>query len=171
MSQDAPDEELDLTDPVEFVGVVIDLIWAKPWPDDDLEAYWKFFLALPREQRVIWSTWRVQGEVANGGFGQYFANIQGDCFVEEARTGFVELGANDLAEMFETVLAYFRQNGHAIEAAASDEEYAQIMGYVAIEQRLDNITRRFLRRMDDFYLLRRQYIEDHWDAFCDLVED
>jgi len=163
-------ELIELTDPVDFVGTVIDWIWAKPWPSDDRSpAYQQYFLALPREQRVIWSTWLVQGEVANGGFGQYFPNIEGDCFIEEARTGFVELGAHDLAEMFESVLRYFRQNRALIDAAGSSyEAYSKILGYVAIEENLNKVTSRFLARMDDFYVLRRDYILRHIDAFCEV---
>jgi Domain of unknown function (DUF4375) len=157
-----------LADPVDFVGTVIDWIWAKPWPSDDRSpAYQQYFLALPKEQRVIWSTWCVQGEVANGGFGQYFPNIQGDSFIEEARQGFVELGARDLAEMFDSVLTYFRQNRARIDVAGdSYEEYSKIMGYVAIEENLNNVTSRFLARMDDFYVLRRDYILRHLGVFC-----
>jgi hypothetical protein len=159
-----------LTDPEDFVGTVIDWIWAKPWPANDRSPeYQQYFLALPREHRVIWSTWRVQGEVANGGFGQYFPNIRGDCFIEEARKGFVELGAHDLAQMFDSVLAYFQQNRARIDAADdSYKEYSKIMGYVAIEENLNNVTSRFLNRMDEFYVLRRDYILGHLDAFCDV---
>ena len=157
-----------LTDPVDFVGTVIDWIWAKPWPSDDRAAYQQYFLGLPREQRVIWSTWRVQGEVANGGFGQYFPNIRFECFIDEARSGFVELGAHDLAEMFESVLSYFDRNRARIDAAGDCyEEYVKIMGYIAIEENLNRVTSRFLARMDDFYVLRRDYILRHLDAFCE----
>jgi hypothetical protein len=160
-----------VTDPVDLVGAVIDWIWAKPWPADDRSpAYRQYFLALPKEQRDIWSTWCVQTEVANGGFGQYFPNTHGDCFIEEARKGFVELGAHDLAEMFESVLAYFRENRAGINAAGdSYEKYSKIMGYVAIEENLNHVTRRFLDRMNDFYVLRRDYILRHLDSFCEAA--
>lgn len=163
-------ELLAITDPVDFVGTVIDSIWAKPWPPDDRsEAYCEFFLALPKEQRVIWSTWLVQGEVQNGGFSQYFANSPGDCFIEEARTGFTDIGAHDLEAMFEVVLAYFRRNRARIDAAGSWDEYAKVMGYVAIEENLDRVTSRFLAQMDRFYEFRREYILRHLDVFCEAA--
>lgn len=128
------------------------------------------WLTVRRKAKQPMNVARGQGEVANGGFGQFFANIQGDCFIEEARNGFVELGAHDLAEMFESVLAYFRQNRARIDAAGDSyhtRNTRRSCGMSRVEENLNNVTSRFLARMDDFYVLRRDYILRHLDVFCD----
>ena len=72
-------ELIAIEDNVDFVGTVIDAIWELPWPGEQgSDEYVAFFKALPPEKRLIWATWRLQGEVDNGGFGQYFTNIEDD---------------------------------------------------------------------------------------------
>jgi hypothetical protein len=161
-------ELLAINDDIEFVGRVIDHIWALPWPNNPRSAeYVQFFKSLPKEQRVIWSTWRVQAEIQNGGFGGYFANLEDDCFVAEALNGFRILGAHEMLAMFESLLDYFDVHKSEIRRAKDWHEYAKIMGHVAVEDNLNNVCSRFLERIADFYSLRRDYITANLDVFCD----
>lgn len=161
-------ELLAIEDTIDFVGTVIDSIWAKEWPPDmKTEAYRDFFLGLPKEQRVIWATWRLQAEVSNGGFGGYFANLEDNVFVEETIDGLRILGANELAAIFHSVLGYFDAHRDQIQQASDWDQYAEVMGYNAIEQNLDRATSRFLHGKDEFYAVRRRYILQHLDVFCD----
>ncbi len=161
-------ELLAVDDDVEFVGGVIDQIWMLPWPKDYGSAeYVEYFQSLPKELRVIWSTWEVQRLVKNGGFGGYFANLIANCYVDEARDGFRSLGVDEMLVMFESVLDYFNAHAQAIHAAKDWEEFSKIMGFGAIENHLPGITFNFVAGFGDFYAVRRRYITSNIDTFCD----
>jgi len=178
-AQQAADEQIDMTtsplsrsvlltieDDVEFVGTVIDDIWAMDWPEERGEDYVLFFKSLPTEQRVIWATWRVQGEVDNGGFGQYFTNIEDDCYIDEALAGLTTLGANEHRSMLEQVIKYRDQHTEEIAEAKDWDEYVKIMGVVPLNRALNDITSRFTRLNPELYKLRREYIMDHIEVFA-----
>ena len=158
---------LAIEDDVDFVGTVIDDIWAMPWPDEQgSDEYVAFFKSLPPEKRVIWSTWRLQGEVDNGGFGQYFTNIEDDCYIDEAIAGLTTLGASEHRTMFEQVIKYRDEHAEEIAKAKDWNEYAKIMGVVPLNQALDNISFRFINKNAELYAMRRTYIMDHIDVFA-----
>lgn len=66
--------------------------------------YLESLCALSPGQRAIYSTWIVQCEVENGGFAQYFWNMEEECFYDEAARGFAHLGATTHLEIFEEAL-------------------------------------------------------------------
>jgi uncharacterized protein DUF4375 len=160
-------ELLAIEDDVDFVGTVIDDIWAMPWPDDQgSEEYVAFFKSLPPQKRLIWATWRLQGEVDNGGFGQYFTNIEDDCYIDEALDGLTTLGASELRDMLEQVIKYRYEHADEIAKAKDWSEYVEIMGVVPLDQALDKITFRFIDKNPELYALRRRYILQHLDVFA-----
>ncbi len=57
---------------------------------------------LPKAARVAWATWIVQCEVENGGFAQYFWNMESEGYYAEALAGFDEMGATRQREIFAT---------------------------------------------------------------------
>ena len=159
-------ELLAIEDDVDFVGAVIDEIWALPWPEDQDE-YVAYFKALPHPQRVIWATWVLQAEVDNGGFGQYFANIDHDCFIDEAIDGLTALGATDHREILEKVTAYRREHADEIGPSPTFDQYHEIMGVAALDRAFgENIGFRFINKNDELYALRRKYIMQHLDVFA-----
>jgi hypothetical protein len=64
------------------------------------EEYLRGLRALPEPHRSLWSTWMVQCEVENGGFAQYFWNIEAEGFYDEAERGFAALAALGHLEIF-----------------------------------------------------------------------
>lgn len=64
------------------------------------EEYLRSLRALPEPHRSLWSTWIVQCEVDNGGFAQYFWNIEAEGFYDEAEHGFNALAASRHLEIF-----------------------------------------------------------------------
>ena len=64
------------------------------------DEYLRSLRALPEPHRSLWSTWVVQCDVENGGFAQYFWNIEAEGFYEEAESGFTALGASGHLEVF-----------------------------------------------------------------------
>jgi hypothetical protein len=64
------------------------------------EEYLRSLRALPEAHRNLWSTWVVQCEVENGGFAQYFWNIEVEGFYDEAEHGFSALAASRHLEIF-----------------------------------------------------------------------
>lgn len=160
-------ELLAIEDDVDFVGAVIDDIWAMPWPEDHgSSAYVAFFKSLTPENRLIWATWRLQAEVDNGGFGQYFTNIEDDCYIEEALDGLTTLGASEHRDMLEQVIKYRDEHADEIAKAKDWDEYVKIMGVVPLDRALDNISFRFINKNSELYALRRKYILQHLDVFA-----
>lgn len=160
-------ELLEIEHDVDFVGAVIDDIWAMSWSDEQgSDEYVAFFKSLPPEKRLIWATWRLQGEVDNGGFGQYFANIEDECYIDEALDGLTTLGASEHRKMLEQVIQYRDEHADEIAKAKNWNEYAKIMGVVPLNQALDNITFRFINKDSQLYAMRRNYIMQHLDAFA-----
>jgi len=64
------------------------------------EEYLGSLRALPEPHRTLWSTWMVQCEVENGGFAQYFWNMEAEGFYDEAERGFTALAASGHLEIF-----------------------------------------------------------------------
>lgn len=160
-------ELLAMQNDVDFVGTVIDDIWAMPWPEDqESDEYVAFFKSLSPKKRLIWSTWRLQGEVDNGGFGQYFTNIEDDCYIGEALDGLTTLGATEHRNMLEQVIKYRDEHAEEIANAKDWNEYAKVMGVVPLNQALDNISFRFINKNPELYAMRRKYIMDHIDVFA-----
>lgn len=158
---------LTIEDDVDFVGTVIDDIWRMSWPGEQgSDEYVAFFKSLPSEKRLIWATWRLQGEVDNGGFGQYFTNIEDDCYVEEALAGFTTLGATEHRQMLQQVIEYREEHADEIAKAREWDDYVKIMGVVPLNEALDNVTFRFINRNPELYALRRKYIMGHLDVFA-----
>ena len=69
------------------------------------EEYLLSLRALPEPHRSLWSTWIVQCEVENGGFAQYFWNIEADGFYDGAESGFTALAASGHLEIFRNARA------------------------------------------------------------------
>ena len=160
-------ELLAIEDDVTFVGTAIDDIWAMSWPDEQGSAeYVAYFKSLPLEKRLLWATWRLQDEVANGGFGQYFTNIEDDCYIDEALDGLTTLGAFEQRSMLEQVITFRHEHADEIARAKDWNEYVKIMGVVPLNQALDNVTFRFIGKTPELYAMRRMYIMQHLDVFA-----
>lgn len=80
--------------------------------------YLESLRSLSLGQRAIYSTWIVQCEVENGGFAQYFWNMEEEGFYDEAIIGFAHLEATAHLKIFEEALESIRphlQNMHKMQ--------------------------------------------------------
>ena len=69
------------------------------------EEYLRSLRALPEPHRSLWSSWIVQCKVENGGFAQYFWNIEAEGFYDEAENGFTALAASGHLAIFRSARA------------------------------------------------------------------
>ena len=152
---------MDLDDDIDFVGSVIDDIFFFDWPEGDIAAYVRFYQALSKPQRMIWSTWCVQGAVQNGGFGAYFPGIHDDCYVDDALIGFHAIGQTRMLEIFRQVIDYRREHEEEIAKAKDYDEYSKIMGWIPLWE----LSGSFCDEIADFYVKRRKYITANIDQF------
>jgi hypothetical protein len=138
------------------VGEHIDAIWSMDWPREEPERI-RFFQSLSLGRRLIWSSWVLQSEVENGGFGQFFRN-QNEFWHEAADIGLKELGAGELHSIYREARDDYKRHQHLFTADTEWGDYVKIMGVVPMDKRLRKIHSRFLNRMEDFYALRLNFI-------------
>jgi hypothetical protein len=59
--------------------------------------------------RAVFTTWRVEAEVSNGGFNQYFWNSSGE-FAKDAVAGFDLIGTPALGRLMERAIAIYKED-------------------------------------------------------------
>lgn len=124
---------------------------------------------LPAPQRHIWATWVLQCEVENGGFAQYFWNIEPEGFYEEADIGLAALGASRHLEIFREALALIRPHLTAMHAwqGANDRysKYKPLLKETGIYERFSSLDSRFYDLKPTLADLREGFIRSHVSSF------
>jgi Domain of unknown function (DUF4375) len=146
------------------VGDQIDAIWAMGWPSENAERI-LFYQSLNLGKQFIWSTWLLQSEVENGGFGQFFRNQSDEFWHEAADTGLSGLGAWELRSIYREARDDYKRHQSSFSADTAWSDYVKIMGVVPMDNRLRKIHSRFLNRMEEFYALRRSFIISNGEQF------
>ena len=151
-----PDDELDLT----IFTHVQDRIGGN-WDRE-----YEIVKSLPIGQQMIYTTLTLEGEVANGGFLQYFWNSSGQ-FAMEALAGYRLIGASQHAKLTEQAINVFMKR---IPRLAPLRWVGTIEAFFRASKRekaLDELSRRFwpIVRLAD--QLRVTYIREHPEDFED----
>jgi hypothetical protein len=132
------------------------------------EEYLRSLRALPEPHRSLWSTWIVQCEVENGGFAQYFWNIESEGFYDEAEGGFAALSAPEHLEIFRRARGLVTPHLPVMHTwQGADDRFSKYKPMLKREGLYDQ----FLRLDGQFYDLRpslpdlrQQYISANADA-------
>jgi hypothetical protein len=124
---------------------------------------------LPKPHRSLWATWIVQCEVDDGGFNQYFWNMEAEGFYDEAELGFTELGAIKHLRIFKsarTLIMPHLQVMHTWQNANDRfSKYKPLLNKEGIEDRFSKLEIRLDHVRPTLPEIRKIYINANAEAF------
>jgi hypothetical protein len=133
------------------------------------EEYLASLQQLPAPQRHVWASWIVQCEVENGGFAQYFWNIENEGFYGEAETGFEALGATGHLKLFREALTLIQPHLKVMHSwqGANDRfsKYKPLLKETGIYEKFSSLDGKFDRLQPSLEELRESYIKSHISFF------
>ena len=124
---------------------------------------------LSKGPRSVMATRIVLLEVNNGGFAQYFWNMEDEGFYDEALMGFVELGAEEHRRIFVNALKLitpFLELMHTMQGA--DDRYGKykpLLQKEGVYDKLMELDGQFYDVRPSLTKLQAQYIHNHRDEF------
>jgi hypothetical protein len=122
---------------------------------------------LSRGEHALWFTFIVQCEVENGGFAQYFWNMESEEFYGEAAQGFAELGATQHLAVFNEALRLISPHLPAMHAMQGPEDrfkkYKPLLKKTGLYDLLTRLDARFYELRPSIADLRERYISQHHD--------
>ena len=149
-----PDEEL--------ISAILD------YADHQLNGRWdkeyEFITSLSPGFQAAYTTFRLQAEVNNGGFSQYFWNSSSQ-FGLEALEGFRLLGAKEHAEIVEQAIAVAMEQVPAYEKLKEREHPIKAYQEWDKVSNFDDLDSRFYGIEEDIDKLRDKYIREHPEEF------
>lgn len=87
---------------------IVDFVTAHgEWQDDALLA---LFASLPEGFGIVYTSWALDAEIANGGFHQYFWNTKGR-YLDLATKAVARIGSPEHVQVLEEAVAIFRGQG------------------------------------------------------------
>jgi hypothetical protein len=132
------------------------------------EEYLLSLHALPKPHRSLWSTWVVQCEVENGGFAQYFWNIEAEGFYDEAERGFTALAASGHLQIFQQARGLITPHLPVMHTwqGANDRfsKYKPLLKREGVHDQLLKLDGEFYDLRPSLLDLRQQYISANVDA-------
>lgn len=132
------------------------------------DEYLQSLSALPEVHRSLWSTWIVQCEVENGGFAQYFWNIEAEGFYDLAESGFIALGATEPLEIFRNARKLITPHLRLMRTwQGSDDrftKYKPLLKKEGISNRFYSLDEQFFSLKPPFSKVRERYIEANVQA-------
>ncbi len=123
---------------------------------------------LPASVRAIYATWNVDAEVNNGGFNQYFWNLESTGAVQympfASIQGYELLGAADYTSIMWGALATWQQE---TEQMAVFREANTLESFIESYKHttLDELDKRYFGLDDRILDLQSQYIRKHTESF------
>lgn len=119
---------------------------------------------LPKSMQYVWATWTVEGEVANGGFGQLFSNSSRH-LVPQAVQGYRAFGVTKLAQALGKALrVYDKAVPKQIKAASSMDVWDWYAEHSEVDQQITACEAEFEVTPEDDRA-RERYIRTHLDEF------
>lgn len=113
---------------------------------------------LNQHEIIVFSVWRLEAEVNNGGFRQFFWNSSGD-LAEETVDSLMKLGAPETASIVQAAIANFGDHG-----VPKDRERRQVV-LEELEQagrlKLDSLDSEFYTYPDNLELLMYTYAQSN----------
>ncbi len=134
---------------------------------NETKKYYEAFRSLPFGLQMVYATTKLEMEVHNGGFAQYFWNISG-IFVEEAIEGYRKLGATEHARIVEIAYTAITQELpvfnkyrglNTLEAFSEFRKESQL-GSHNLDDQFFNI-----EKSEDVKELRIKYVKENWGEF------
>lgn len=127
--------------------------------------YLESLRALPQGRRALYSTWIVQCEVENGGFAQYFWNIEEEGFYDEAIKGFEIIGATTHLDLFTEALSLIRPflpRMHAMQGPKDRfDVYKPMLMKEGLTPKIMALDSRFYQAKPSLSEVRIKYIRQH----------
>ena len=121
--------------------------------------------ALPEGKRAVFSTWIVQCEVENGGFAQYFWNIEEEGFYDEANHGFKTIKADIHLAIFIEALDVIRPYLSQMHTMQGPKDRFEIYKPMLIKEGLADklwaLDNRFYETKPSLSEIRCRYIQPH----------
>ena len=115
---------------------------------------------LNENQRVLYITQSLEGEVNNGGFSQFFFNSSGD-FANEVVSAFEKIGATKTAEICKTAVSIY---GESV-PLDRDERESLLIDNDEVDEILNDCDNAFFEYEDDLTALNYQFIINNKDSF------
>lgn len=84
------------------------------WVSEDYDNELLRVKSLTKGQQMLWSTWKLEGEVNNGGFNQFYYNSDEE-FGEMAEVGFKTIGLEKYAELTHKANQIYKENKARLE--------------------------------------------------------
>lgn len=122
----------------------------------------KGFDILTASERYYLTIWWLEGEANNGSFDQYFRNSSGE-FAHEALQGLKAVGANQMADIFQTAISLFP---NALVPIDREERNKVLDAFTPKrKQQLNKLSDEFTDYPDDLSSLLNTYVEEHQEQF------
>ena len=124
---------------------------------------------LPAPQRHIWATWVLQCEIENGGFAQYFWNMEDEGFYDEADAGLVALGASGHLDLLREAIELIRPHLDAMHSwqGANDRfsKYKPLLKKTGIYEKFSSLDKKFYNLKPSLADLTEYFIRSHVSSF------
>ncbi len=151
-------------DPAHTYWHVLDHVSFIYWPTRE----WQLRRALeraPEGVRLFWLTWRIEGAVEDGGFGQYFGHKCPPWLHEMSKQAIQQFGCPKVVKIIEEAERYVYRNRSKLRDGMPYSEWAAIMGPVALKKAARNINGRFMRALSKLHDAREKYLREHPEKF------
>ncbi len=149
-----------------LVDYVVNDVIKEQWDEQ-----YKLVMSLPEPIRVNYITFMLEGEISNGGYGQYFFNSSG-IFAYDAVDALKIIGASKKADITKKALLKITQN------KLSKAEYIELQKN---RELIENVDKKVIKKRGDklsqheyWWSILQEYSEDmdeFDDAFYDNSED
>jgi hypothetical protein len=123
----------------------------------------KLLAALPEGYGVVYTTWILDAEVANGGFHQYFWNTDGH-FVDLVTRGVERLHSEEHQRALDEAVRLFRAEGKPDVSGLEAQEQLALFSKTAMESPWASLDARWYE-LPELSLARIRFIRAHADLF------
>ena len=151
-------------DPAHLYWHVLDWITFLGWPIREAPLR-KALAAAPEGVRLFWLSRLIEGHVEDGGFGQYFGHRRPTWLHEMAKKAILQFGCPQVVKIIEEAEQYVARNRSQLRDGMPPNEWAKIMGPVAMEKATKRIHRRFMRACSKLHDAREKYLKEHPERF------
>ncbi len=125
-------------------------------------------MSLPDGFIAIWITSRVDGEIMNGGYNQYFFNSSGQ-FTDAAPHAFRMIGSKDRADIHEEANILLHKNTEKLGEYWKQNTIDSFFGSYK-EKVFDELDSRYCQIKDSLYDLQVTYIRNNPDTFVFVAQ-
>lgn len=146
-----------IKDKEELVSQLGDYIAEKCDYGDDMEV-------LSRQERIFFITQKLEMEVNNGGFNQFFFNTCG-MFNEELVAAFEEIEASATAEICERALEALGDDLPDVDSDEWEDALDELLDSDDVNEILEECDDAFYEYEDDLDELNYEYVMENKDAF------